>query len=42
MFVILIIVVVVVYLCPLLLNRIKNNDFKSTCMLIICVKRFLN
>jgi len=34
-FVILIIVVVFVYLCPLLLNRIENNDFKSTCMLII-------
>ena len=41
-FVILIIVVVSVYLCPLLRNRIENNDFKSTCMLIIWVKKFLN
>jgi len=23
------------YLCPLVLNLIENNDFKSTCMLII-------
>ena len=32
----------IVYLCPLLLNWIENNDFKSICMLIIWVKRFLN
>ena len=33
MFVILIILVVFVYLCPLFFNRIENKDFKSTCML---------
>jgi len=41
-FVILIIVMVFVYLCPLLLNWIENNDFKSTHMLIIWVKEILN